>query len=73
MVFTFQPPFFAGLSGYVAELGAAFLAADLGLGIEPRPDHSGEGTPTPADTGLNAAAERRRQVSGTHPRQGMKP
>jgi antirestriction protein ArdC len=30
----------AGLSGYVAELGAAFLAADLGLSIEPRPDHA---------------------------------
>lgn len=30
----------AGLSGYVAELGAAFLAADLGLAIEPRPDHA---------------------------------
>lgn len=40
MVFTFQSPFFAGLSGYVAELGAAFLAADLGLCIEPRPDHA---------------------------------
>jgi len=24
----------------VAELGAAFLAADLGLCIEPRPDHA---------------------------------
>lgn len=33
-------PFRAGLSGYVAELGAAFLAADLGLAIEPRPDHA---------------------------------
>lgn len=40
MVFTFQPPFFAGLSGYVAELGAAFLAADLGIALEPRPDHA---------------------------------
>ena len=30
----------AGLSGYVAELGAAFLTADLGLAIEPRPDHA---------------------------------
>src|SRR3546814_2436921 len=38
--FTFQPPFLAGLSGYIAELGAAFLAADLGLAIEPRPDHA---------------------------------
>ena len=33
-------PIKAGLSGYVAELGAAFLAADLGLAIEPRPDHA---------------------------------
>ena len=40
MVFTFQPPFWAGLSGYIAELGAAFLAADLGIAIEPRPDHA---------------------------------
>ncbi len=40
MVFTFQPPFFAGLSGYVAELGAAFLCADLGLQLEPREDHA---------------------------------
>lgn len=31
MVFTFQPPFFAGLSGYVAELGSAFLCAALGI------------------------------------------
>lgn len=31
MVFTFQPPFFAGLSGYVAEMGAAFLCASLGI------------------------------------------
>ena len=30
----------AGLSGYVAELGAAFLAADLGIALEPRPDHA---------------------------------
>ena len=30
----------AGLSGYVAELGAAFLAADLGLALTPRPDHA---------------------------------
>jgi hypothetical protein len=29
MVFTFQPPFFAGLSGYVAELVPAMLAAFL--------------------------------------------
>jgi len=40
MVFTFQPPFFAGLSGYCAELGASFLMADLGLAYSPRPDHA---------------------------------
>lgn len=38
MVFTFQPPFFAGLSGYVAELGSAFLCA--ALGIEPTVRHA---------------------------------
>ena len=31
MVFTFQPPFWAGLSGYVAEMGSAFLCATLGI------------------------------------------
>lgn len=31
MVFTFQPPFWAGLSGYVAELTASMICADLGL------------------------------------------
>ncbi len=31
MVFTFQPPFFAGLSGYCAEMGSAFLCAALGI------------------------------------------
>jgi antirestriction protein ArdC len=31
MVFTFQPPFFAGLSGYRAEMGSAFLCAALGI------------------------------------------
>ncbi|GBH33180.1 hypothetical protein MBESOW_P4309 [Sphingobium xenophagum] len=31
MVFTFQPPFFAGLSGYVAEMASAFLCAELGI------------------------------------------
>ena len=30
----------AGLSGYVAELGAAFLTAHLGLSCEPREDHA---------------------------------
>jgi antirestriction protein ArdC len=40
MILIPQPPFFAGLSGYVAEIGAAFLAADLGLALEPRADHA---------------------------------
>ena len=31
MVFTFQPPFWAGLSGYVAEMASAFLCAALGI------------------------------------------
>ena len=31
MVFTFQPPFWAGLSGYVAEQTAAFSCAALGI------------------------------------------
>lgn len=31
MVFTFQPPFWAGLSGYVAEMNAAFCCASLGI------------------------------------------
>jgi len=31
MVFTFQPPFWAGLSGYVAEMASAFLCAELGI------------------------------------------
>ena len=30
----------AGLSGYVAELGAAFLCGDLGISAEPRADHA---------------------------------
>lgn len=30
----------AGLSGYVAELSAAFLCGDLGITVEPRPDHA---------------------------------
>ena len=30
----------AGLSGYVAELGSAFLSADLNLAAEPREDHA---------------------------------
>ncbi len=31
MVFTFQPPFWAGLSGYIAEMNAAFCCASLGI------------------------------------------
>jgi len=31
MVFTFQPPFWAGLSGYVAEISAAYCCAALGI------------------------------------------
>ncbi|BBB10639.1 ArdC antirestriction protein [Sphingopyxis sp. EG6] len=31
MVFTFQPPFWAGLSGYCAELTGAFVCAALGI------------------------------------------
>ncbi|HNS87991.1 MAG TPA: zincin-like metallopeptidase domain-containing protein, partial [Parvularculaceae bacterium] len=31
MVFTFQPPFFAGLSGYCAELSSAFVCASLSI------------------------------------------
>lgn len=31
MVFTFQPPFWAGLSGYIAEINAAFCCAALGI------------------------------------------
>ena len=31
MVFTFQPPFWAGLSGYVAEMASAFVCASLSI------------------------------------------
>ena len=31
MVFTFQPPFLAGLSGYCAEMASAFTCASLGI------------------------------------------
>ena len=31
MVFTFQSPFLAGLSGYCAEMASAFLCAELGI------------------------------------------
>ncbi|WP_245416509.1 zincin-like metallopeptidase domain-containing protein, partial [Pseudochrobactrum asaccharolyticum] len=30
----------AGLSGYVAELGAAFLCSQLGVALDPRADHA---------------------------------
>lgn len=30
----------AGLSGYVADLGAALVMADLGIAHHPRPDHA---------------------------------
>ena len=40
MVFFLEPRIGAGLSGYVAEIGAAFLCADLGITNEPRPDHA---------------------------------
>ena len=30
----------AGLSGYVADLGAALIMADLGIAHHPRPDHA---------------------------------
>ncbi|MDQ4421229.1 zincin-like metallopeptidase domain-containing protein [Sphingobium sp. DEHP117] len=40
MVFFLEPRIGAGLSGYVAELGAAFLCGDLGISAEPRPDHA---------------------------------
>ena len=38
MIFTFQPPFFAGLSGYVAEPASAFLCA--ALAIQPTVRHA---------------------------------
>lgn len=31
MFFTFRPPVWAGLSGYCAEMGSAFLCAALGI------------------------------------------
>ncbi|WP_336969720.1 zincin-like metallopeptidase domain-containing protein [Sphingobium aromaticiconvertens] len=40
MVFTFQPPFFAGLSGYCAELGAAFVSGAIGIKLHDREDHA---------------------------------
>ena len=40
MILIPQPPFFAGLSGYIAEIGASFLMADLGMAYSPRADHA---------------------------------
>src|SRR3546814_3499241 len=40
MVFTFQPPFLAGLSGYRAEMTSALLGADLGLPTDHLDDHA---------------------------------
>lgn len=40
MVFTFQPPLLAGLSGYVAELGAAFVSGAIGIKLHDREDHA---------------------------------
>lgn len=40
MILIPQPPFFAGLSGYVAEVGAAMLCAQLGMEPTEREDHA---------------------------------
>jgi antirestriction protein ArdC len=40
MVFTFRPGLWTGLSGYVAEIGAAFLCAALGMEPTEREDHA---------------------------------
>ena len=40
MVFTFQPPFWAGLSGYIAELSSAMLGAELGLPVAHLDSHA---------------------------------
>ena len=40
MVFTFQPLFFAGLSGYIAELSSAMLGAELGLPVTHLDSHA---------------------------------
>lgn len=40
MVFTFQPPFWAGLSGYVAEIGSGLICAQLGLPNELHDNHA---------------------------------
>jgi len=40
MVFTFQPPFWAGLSGYVADMGAGICCSELGLPNELHDSHA---------------------------------
>jgi antirestriction protein ArdC len=40
MILIPQPPFFAGLSGYVAEMTSALLGADLGLPTAHIDDHA---------------------------------
>ena len=40
MVFTFQSPFLAGLSGYIAELSSAMLGAELGLPVTHLDSHA---------------------------------
>ena len=40
MVFTFQSPFLAGLSGYCAELSSAMLGAELGLPVAHLDSHA---------------------------------
>ncbi len=40
MVFTFQPPFWAGLSGYTAEIGSGLICAQLGLPNELHDNHA---------------------------------
>ena len=40
MVFTFQSPFLAGLSGYVAEIGSGLVCAQLGLPNELHDSHA---------------------------------
>ncbi len=41
MILIPQPPFFAGLSGYVAEIGAAFVCNALGIAGEHVESHAG--------------------------------
>ncbi|WP_255250193.1 zincin-like metallopeptidase domain-containing protein, partial [Rhizorhabdus dicambivorans] len=40
MDFTFQPPFLAGLSGYVAEIGSGLICAHLDLPNELHDNHA---------------------------------